>query len=296
MVNNNQSKFNHFDLTMITKEQIQYFHNNGVLHLKNAVDETQLALLQTMASSLEKQALSRQNKPLFDDSNISLELFTPVLHRIKHIHRHAPLSLLSFLTSEPINDIKSRLCGEDALPTAEMMIFKQAISQAEIPWHQDFIESCRPNSIITIGIYLDDSKIGDGNVQFIPGTHYEKQDICGLIHGNKSLGEITEFDVQAGDIVVHNPMVVHRSGLMQQNDKRRTLYYEFRTLENIRSQNTWPSEFIGMRRQLMNLVENHINSITRQGREESARCIQESINEIFEITLSNIPANYCQCK
>ncbi len=296
MVNNNQSKFNHFDKTMITKEQIKQFHNNGVLHLKNVMDKQQLALLRDIADSLEKQALSRQNKPLFDDSNISLELFTPVLHRIKHIHRHAPLSLLALLTSDQLNHIKSVLCSEDALPTAEMMIFKQALSQAEIPWHQDFIESSSTHSIITIGIYLDDSQVGDGNVQFIPGTHNEKQDICGLIHGGKPLGQLTEFDVQAGDIVVHNPMVVHRSGLMQQHEKRRTLYYEFRTLENIKSQDTWPAEFIEMRQQLMNLAENYTNVITRQSKEVGELCIQESINDIFEITLSNIPANYCQCK
>lgn len=281
---------------MITKEQIQYFHHNGVLHLKNAIDTKQLALLQVMADSLEKQALSRKNKLLFDDSNISLELFTPVLHRIKHIHRHMPSSLLGFSASEPIKSIKSALCSQDALLTAEMIIFKQALSQTEIPWHQDFIESCRFNSTITIGIYLDDSQIGDGNVQFLEGTHLEKQDICGLVHGNKALGEFTEFDVKAGDIVVHNPMVVHRSGLMRQNDKRRTLYYEFRTVENIQSQETWPTEFIVMRERFMKIADNYANNITQKRWDRDDARTQESTNEIFDITLPSIPANYCLCK
>ncbi|WP_150139031.1 phytanoyl-CoA dioxygenase family protein [Candidatus Enterovibrio escicola] len=281
---------------MITKEQIQYFHHNGVLHLKNAIDTRQLALLKVMADSLEKEALSRQNKPLFDDSNISLELFTPVLHRIKHIHRHAPSSLLGFSASQPIKSIKSVLCSEDALLTAEMMIFKHALCQAEIPWHQDFIESYCPNSIITIGIYLDDSQIGDGNVQFLPGTHLKKQDICSLVHGNQSLGEPLEFDVKAGDIVVHNPMVIHRSGLMQQNDKRRTLYYEFRTVENIQSQDTWPTEFIVMRERFMDIADNYANNITQKRWDRNDGRIQESTNEIFGITLPHIPANYCLCK
>ncbi|WP_435275342.1 phytanoyl-CoA dioxygenase family protein [Psychrobium sp. nBUS_13] len=293
MVNNNQSKFNHFDKTMITKAQIKQFHNNGVLHLKNVMDKQQLALLRDIADSLEKQALSRQNKPLFDDSNISLELFTPVLHRIKHIHRHAPLSLLALLTSDQLNHIKSVLCSEDALPTAEMMIFKQALSQAEIPWHQDFIESSSANSIITIGIYLDDSQVGDGNVQFIPGTHNEKQDICRFIHGEKSLGELTEFDVQAGDIIVHNPMVVHRSGLMQQHQKRRTLYYEFRTQENIQSQSSWPAEFLDVRKKLMAVAEQYVKEAALSVSNDEVNMYQYVVEEIFQVKTPPIPANYC---
>lgn len=279
----------------ISTQQIIDFSEQGVLHLKQAWDKKMLADLQGIVDSLEKLALSRENLSLFKDCNVSLDLFTPVLDRIKYVYRHAPLPLLSVLTDEKVTKIVSALCANDALLTADMVIFKRLSCNAEIPWHQDFIENNTDNSIITIGIYLDDSPVGEGNVQFVSGTHTEKQDVCQVAHGNNQPEEVIEFDAKAGDIVVHNPMVLHRSGTMLGQQRRRTLYLEFRSQSNIQSHADWPPEFLAARQQLMSLAKQYQSELATQPDLINEAKYRLKLEQIYAIKLPPLPANYCQC-
>lgn len=278
---------------MLTINEIEDFKLFGMSHIKKALDTETLVELQNMVDEIEVRALNRQNEELFKDCNFSLELFRPVLHRIKNINRHGSLSLLNLLMHNKV--IVNSLCSPDAVLTGDMVIFKRLSCAQEIPWHQDIVECNADNSIITLGIYLDDSPVGEGNVQFVPGTHTEKQDVCQIAHGNNQPEGVIEFDVKAGDIVVHNPMVLHRSGTMVEQHRRRTLYLEFRSQSNIQSHADWPSQFLAARQQLMSLAKQYQNELVTQPDLIDEAEYRLRLEQIYAVKLPPLPANYCQC-
>lgn len=262
---------------ILTDEQIERFDRDGVIVLRGALDCSMLKMLDEGQVSLDFD-----NKDLF----ILEEEERHFLCRIMHFHKHSSLQALCMMGSDAVETIATQLCGKELVPSADMMIIKNRGCNARIPWHQDFIDNEKRNRIIAIGIYLDDSKANDGGVSFIRASHKKKQDICSIEHGHSEDIDCLSFDLNAGDIVIHDPMIVHSSGVMKIQKKRRTLYYEFRNEADVKK--SWPQDFLHQRLQLMKLAKNiSSNKIKKEPEIKIAQC--------YQAKLPVIPPNYCSC-
>jgi len=283
---------------MLSKTQISSFDNDGVFLIKNVINKEHLIVLKNSAKNL----LMTQDENLCGDYSVFSCGEYEHVNRIMHFHRHAPHSQIAFLGVPVLEKIAQQLCGGDVVPTADMMIFKHQGQQARIPWHQDFIDEIKVGRIIAIGIYLDDSNINDGGVQFIKGSHKRKEDICAFEHGAKQDTDILEFNVKAGDIVIHDPMIVHRSNTLLGQSMRRTLYYEFRTIEHVKQQISWPDEFVACRKALMQMarlqyIKDSANPLKVVNNKPSLTVDNSDldIKAFYRTRLPKISANYCQC-
>jgi hypothetical protein len=127
------------------------------------------------------------------------------------------------------------------------MVFKMKGDWEVIAWHQDAVHS-RRYRVFNYDLYLDHSRGGAGALWVVPGSHRVKQDVCEVAqkHGWRPPGSI-EVEMEPGDVLLHDVMVVHGSPRAVGAELRRTLYYEFRSAEMILEEGPWDLGWIQRR-------------------------------------------------
>lgn len=154
--------------------------------------------------------------------------------------------------------IAESLAGSDFVPTYESLVFKDAGDGAAIDWHQDAVHP-RTHRIFNVDVYLDASRAGEGALRVAPGSHLAPVDVCQLQdeYGWDAPGVI-QVEMDPGDVLVHDVMIVHGSEAVRGNRLRRTIYYEFRAAEQIAVEGPWDGEWVDRRLRLVPLgLEEH---------------------------------------
>lgn len=234
----------------LNKVQINDFNHHGYLLLEQVFDSQAVNALRQYADKAEQQALrALKNNSAGKDFVFSMTFFTSYLNRLLHFHRYGGEHSLFALGHPRLLGAAQSLCGDDFVPTIDMMIFKHCHNHAQIPWHQDLIYPSEQYNVATFGIYLDDSQPDNGAVQVLPGSQKQKHDICEIM-ANPQPDAVT-LCAKAGDVLIHNPMMVHRSGPMSTGEKRRTLYYEFRPLAHVKQEPQWTDALLTRRLNLL---------------------------------------------
>ncbi len=112
----------------------------------------------------------------------------------------------------------------------------------------------RTHRIFNIDVYLDASRAGEGALRVAPGSHLAPVDVCQLQeeYGWNAPGVI-QVELNPGDVLVHDVMIVHGSEAVTGNRLRRTIYYEFRAAEQILREGPWDAEWVDRRLRLVPL-------------------------------------------
>ena len=142
----------------------------------------------------------------------------------------AALSRRDALTA-PARDVLS----DDVLLFEDKLNYKLP-GGAGFVWHQDW--SCcwraHTDDLVTCFIYLDDSTIENGCLQILPGSHSEKvvRPFAGestfrveLADGEQEL--VTPLPLEAGDMVVFDPYLLHYSEPNRTDTPRRAIVYTY---------------------------------------------------------------------
>jgi ectoine hydroxylase-related dioxygenase (phytanoyl-CoA dioxygenase family) len=132
-------------------------------------------------------------------------------------------NLWELLVKGPIGDIAEDLLGPIVRFYQSKLNFKNPKGGTEVKWHQDKPFFPHSNdSVITIGVYLEDCDDAQGPLEIISGSHKEKV----FSHYSNSVwaGDINENDVNkininkskilkggAGSVTVHNYRTIHGS-------------------------------------------------------------------------------------
>lgn len=234
----------------LSAAKIQQFDTQGFLVLHDRIPNDLLSMLQDKADLIQANAHAalKQNN-CSKDHVFAYSYFQAFLNRVLHFHLYAGFDSLIPLGCPQLLSLAESLCGCDFVPTVDMFIYKHLKNEVKLPWHQDLIYQSDQYRVMTAGIYLDDSNEGDGALKVIPNTQWHKQDICAIIDGSPNYPpeKVVEIAVKAGDILIHNPMIVHCSEPMTVQDKRRTLYYEFRPMAQVTGEETWPEKLLSRR-------------------------------------------------
>ena len=174
--------------------------------------------------------------------------------RVDYIHSKGEPASLELLGSRAVLGIAESLAGPDFVPTYESMVMKAAGDGAPVPWHQDAVHR-RAHRLFNVDVYLDDSRSGAGALHVIPGSQVRRTDACALAetYGWALPGAI-EVELEAGDVLVHDDMVVHGSPPASGNALRRTIYFEFRPAQSILEDGPWTPEWMDARLRLIPLA------------------------------------------
>jgi hypothetical protein len=142
-------------------------------------------------------------------------------------------------------------CGGEPLLTRAILFDKRPDANWGLPLHQDLSIAVRERAeapgfgpwslkdgvphveppacvlagMITARLHLDSADERNGCLRFVPGSH-----LCGRAPADapaQSLGEAVPLVVEAGDVVLMKPLVLHGSERAVSDSRRRVLHLEF---------------------------------------------------------------------
>lgn len=239
----------------LTEEQIRFFDENGYLVLRNWIPQDMLAKLQEAGNVWIQEGLqSTEDDPHHRDYIFARRSNGRVMFRVDYVHNKGQAASLELLGSPQVLAVAESLCGPNFVPTYESMVFKQKGDGAAIKWHQDAVHP-RKYRIFNYDLYLDRSTADGGALRVIPKSQLQKRDICDIAEQYEwnPPGVIT-VEMEPGDVLLHDVMVVHGSQPVEGKDLRRTIYYEFRSAEEIIEEGPWDRSWIDQRLHLLPLA------------------------------------------
>jgi len=283
----------------LTEEQIRFFDEQGYLILRNWVTGELLERLQAaghrwIERGLEDGGANRDH--LFAQREAGR-----VMWRVDYVHDKGEPVSLELLGSPQVLGVAESLCGPNFVPTYESMVFKFEGDGEQVPWHQDAVHP-RTRRIFNFDLYLDESRVGGGALRVIPGSQGAPADICALTdeHGWDAPDAI-QVEMQPGDVLLHDVMVVHGSERAQGKKLRRTIYYEFRAAEEIVEEGPWDREWIERRMRLVPLAIERFRHSGLPGepfewRADEAfrpRSLGTEAEELRVVHLTHMAGSYC---
>jgi ectoine hydroxylase-related dioxygenase (phytanoyl-CoA dioxygenase family) len=247
----------------LTEDQIRFFDENGYLVLKQWITGELLERLRDSgtrwiergetlrARQLAGEPLEPHETALLGDLAFAKRPGAEVFFRVNYLHGKGEDSSLELLGSPQVLAVAESLCGEDFVPTYESMVFKQAGDGEKIPWHQDAVHT-RAHRVFNFDLYLDESKIGGGALRVVPKSQRVIQDACGVSERFAwDIPGVIQVELESGDVLLHDVMVLHGSERTLGAALRRTIYYEFRSTEMILAEGPWDTTWIRQRLQLL---------------------------------------------
>lgn len=238
----------------LSAEQIAQFDREGYLVLKNHIPAEILERLRSAADDwISDGRRTPEGAPESVDFKYANRESGRVMFRVDYLHNKGSAASLELLGSPAVLGIAESLAGPNFVPTYESLVFKDEGDGAAIDWHQDAVHP-RTHRIFNIDVYLDSSRRGEGALRVAPGSQLGKVDVCQLEeeYGWDAPGVI-QVEMEPGDVLVHDVMVVHGSEAVVGNRLRRTIYYEFRAAEQILAEGPWDAEWVDQRLRLIPL-------------------------------------------
>lgn len=236
----------------LTPEQLAFFDENGYLVLRNWITGELLERLQAAGQQwIEDGKDLDAEHPFRHDYAFADREVGRVMFRVDYLHDKANLASLEMLGCPQVLAVAESLCGPNFVPTYESMVFKNAGDGEAIRWHQDAVHP-RNTRIFNYDLYLDESREGAGALVVIPGTQTTSFDACAMeqTHGWNPPGSIV-VEMNPGDVLLHDVMVIHGSPRTVGKALRRTIYYEFRAAEQILSEGPWDRDWMERRMRLI---------------------------------------------
>lgn len=247
----------------VTDEQAQFFRDNGLLLIRNALSAEELRALQDATYPLYRRAVDERPKDpdyAYARHELTGEM-TPF--RIEYmIDKDPSRSCLRLLGHPFILRSISRLQGPDFIPTWDSMVFKTEGMGKAIPWHRDAAPYNSPEvdntvAAINVDFYLDGSDLTNC-LWGIPGSNLwsatDAQQAVDKLNVPPAMFSSDErcvpLPVQPGDVLFHNVLVLHGSPAAR-STLRRVIYYEFRPAEVEAAHGPHTREYIPLKQSVL---------------------------------------------
>ncbi len=211
----------------LSKEQIEFFDDNGFIHFKNFLQPNQVQGVIDALMILQEKWIADDVKQVngipirygFDENN------NKIVHRFAFtslhcelIHELANLSAIKSLTK--LMDVPDARIAENE---KDGVVVNQYINTGnsnmkQMGWHTDSLRDVfygkRVMPMLNVGINLTDSKEQQGGLKVLKGTH--KQGMYGMMFkkpyyvNNEADKNEVSIDTDAGDLTVHHGHIWHR--------------------------------------------------------------------------------------
>ena len=274
---------------LLNEEQVNQFFQQGYLKLPNIVPQEVVELL--------REAIERISAKDVDAPGISfieVEGKGTFITGIETLCNQDEAIFLQLMGSPFLLSIAEAICGADFFPVQEFAVLKTLGDKTPVLWHQD-VTNKSVGQTFMLGIYLDAANDENGALRIIPESHKSDLPICEL-----QKMPYQSIEMQAGDVLIHDLMLVHSSGMLNAFPKRRVVYFEFMSSSLANKEQIYPSEMIKNRTSLIPLaikeyVDAHLSSAHFNWQHPDKDFFTEirSLKSIYEVPLKLKPANYC---
>lgn len=220
---------------MLSAAQVEAYGRNGYLAIENVLTRAELEELRRLTDEFVEES----RKVTANDAIFDLEpghtAASPSLRRIKHpISKHPTYA--KYASHGPILDIVECLLGPNLRYHNNKLNMKNPDNGSAVQWHQDWAFYPHTNdSILEVGIALDDMTVENGALMVLPGSH--KGQTWDHHQDGLFVGAITDpafeadgavsVSVGAGGITLHHVRMVHGSKPNQSNRPRRMFFIGF---------------------------------------------------------------------
>ena len=221
----------------LTKEQIQTYQRDGLLHLPHFFDPVEL------------EPLRRATR---EDPTINGSLYGMV----DHADEPHPICIWTELADDIIGMIPrmarmveatESLLGDACYHWHSKITIKPARSRAHVDWHQDFAswydDGVPYPNMLTVALALEPATKANGCTQFIPGSHlmgridhrtgdngfesFEPR----LAAAKETLG-VVQIELDVGDAVFFHCNLFHGSGANETDSPRPLLFSSYNAVSN----------------------------------------------------------------
>lgn len=227
----------------LTEEQLAFYNKNGVILFRNFIDRQTVDLFISEINRIDKEWLAEGRTKV----NGTLLKFGIDEFGNKLIQRSCFLSQFSEPLHQLLEDPRLKALlpllapyeGRIGENEKDGLVLNHYINvengtYSKMGWHtdcpRDLFLGQRIMPMLNVGIHLDDCPYDNGGLRVIPGTH--KQGTFGLMFGKRYYSNGNDrreigFDIQAGDLTVHDGRTWHRvqqSPYTGAKSRRRVMY------------------------------------------------------------------------
>ncbi len=220
---------------MLDQDQLDFFHQNGYLIMRQLVQGSELEILQKAADLVQLMGVARVGP---DHRYTKGEDGTDVYWRSERLWDRSDIFQVVTVHPDLLENV-GQCIGEPFLPMNDSLVVKLPYAGSRVRWHQDppYGDPGRgltlPVPNFTTDIYLDHSGPENGCVYAIPGHHL-------VGHVDLSTKEQEAFfqesgaiplEMEAGDVLFHCLSSPHGSRPNHSYKQRRIFYLHYVTTE-----------------------------------------------------------------
>jgi ectoine hydroxylase-related dioxygenase (phytanoyl-CoA dioxygenase family) len=221
---------------------VERFLRDGYVHIPGAISSDELAELRDAVETLvlNKDLLPEIVREDFKYGQLVGDRYADgdTLCRIEYSLGKHP-AFVRVLGHPLILAFACHLFRRPFMVTWEDVIIKTPHDGVAVPPHQDLLYQSTNSLVFSVGVYLDGSAVSP--LEVLPRTHRlgalarsQLVDIATARHR-----EFVALPVQAGDFLIHNVLLIHRSPPNLSEAFRRTLYLELRTIDSVLGDSPW---------------------------------------------------------
>jgi len=220
---------------MLSAIQVEAYNRNGYLAIENVLTVAELEELRRLTDEFVERSRNVTANDAIFDLEPGHSAASPSLRRIKHpISKHPTYA--KYASHGSILDIVECLLGPNLRYHNNKLNMKNPDSGSAVQWHQDWAFYPHTNdSILEVGIALDDMTEDNGALMVIPGSHLGR--VWNHHQDGLFVGAITDpafrpddavsVTVRAGGITLHHVRIVHGSKPNQSSRPRRMFFIGF---------------------------------------------------------------------
>lgn len=276
---------------MHTLPQLDSFFTDGYLPLPGLLPHALLKNLrqlfdELMATESPTEAATYENKGKKYVTNLET------------LCNKGNLACLELLGYPPILELAQRICGDDFFLIQEFAVIKNLGDELPVYWHQDMAHR-RSGNCFTMGIYLDDADEDDGALRIVPRSHLGTKNIC-----EQSKEPSLELPMKAGDVLIHDMMLAHSSGVLKKNLLRRVIYFEFLSAAHVAAENIYTKELVQRRTRLHYAATRHYSLLHPEEKQfthsrpnpcpaDDEKDVKDILKEIYNLPINARPSTYC---
>lgn len=225
--------------TLTVSELAQSFLRDGYVLIPQLLSPGELEALRADTNTIVHEGYAGKEPQSDYFHDILPDTGEDVFHRVQYVFPKAARNSLLILLGHPfILELVHTLLGDDFTCAAEALVFKMPGNGREVPVHAD----CDPADpllsplIFNVDYYLDDSTLENGCLYVAPGSHTANLPGKEISAQGFNFPGLVPLPARAGDVLLHNTRLVHGSQRSRGSALRRTLYYEFQSMDAILKQ------------------------------------------------------------